>query len=181
MRMSMKCQICNTNKANIIFTQIINNEKIVMQICSECAKKKGLTLDIRTDTPSQIEPVDSLVGSLTVKIPDITCPECNLTFEEFKKTGVFGCDICHKAFGSHIANLLKQIHGLARHEGKSPRIIPEELDIKKKLKELRSKLKRFIELEEYENAAEIRDRINMLEKERQLRQSDSTKSRNHDI
>lgn len=167
----MKCQICNVNNANIIFTQIINNEKIVMQICSECAKKKGLTIEIKTELPAQIE---SLVGSLTgdsgtdgvEKIPDITCPECGLTFEEFKKSGLFGCDRCHVAFGSHIASLLKQIHGLAKHEGKSPRALPEEADLKKDLKELRSKLKHFVEVEEYEKAAEVRDRISVLEKER---------------
>ena len=175
----MKCQICNTNNANILFTQIINNEKIVMQICSECAKKKGLTLEITMEAPTQ---VDSLVGSLTGDIgpemyseingtaknsvPDITCPECSLTFEEFKKSGLFGCDTCHEAFGSHIANLLKQIHGLAKHEGKSPQALPDEFDVKKELKELQSKLKRSVELEEYERAAEIRDRISSLEKER---------------
>ena len=73
----MKCQICNSNNANIVFTQIVNNEKIVMQICSECAKKKGLSLEIIKEPPEQIE---SLVGSLTgslapedsEQIPDIT-------------------------------------------------------------------------------------------------------------
>ena len=165
----MKCQICKINEANIIFTQILNNEKTVMQICSECAKKKGLTLEISKELPSQVE---SLVGSLTVdpqtkdteSIPDIKCPVCNLTFAEFKKSGLFGCDRCHEAFGNHIKNLLKQIHGVAKHEGKVPFELSGEADMRKELRELRQRLKRFVELEEYEKAAEIRDKINALEK-----------------
>ena len=141
-----------------------------MQICSECAKKKGLTLDISPALPSQVE---SLIGSLIANtqtaeddsVPDITCSVCHLTFAEFKKTGLFGCDKCHESFGNHIVNLLKQIHGVTKHEGKIPYECDGDVDVRKELKELRSKLKRYVETEEYEKAAEIRDRISVLEKE----------------
>ena len=164
----MKCQICNKNDANIVFTQIINNEKIIMQICTDCAKEKGITVEIFKELPQ----VESLVGSLTGTLkaegaetmPDLSCSECGLTFAEFKKSGRFGCDKCHEAFGDHITSLLKQIHGLTRHEGKEPPNLSGEVDTKKQLRDLRKKLKRFIELEEYEKAADIRDKINTLEK-----------------
>jgi len=166
----MKCQICKGNEANIIFTQIVNNEKIVMQICSECAKKKGLILEFQKEPFS---PVESLVGSLTVdpgtkdseSIPDLKCTVCGLTFAEFKKSGLFGCDKCHEAFGNHITKLLKQIHGLNKHEGKIPLDISGEVDVYKEIKKLRSKLDRYVKREEYEKAAEIRDRINTMERE----------------
>ncbi|MFC1607423.1 UvrB/UvrC motif-containing protein [Candidatus Latescibacterota bacterium] len=166
----MKCQICNENEANIVFTQIVNNEKLVMQICSECAKKKGLTLDIKTESHS---PVESLVGSLTggtdekgdEEIPDLNCEVCDLSFAEFKKSGLFGCDQCHLSFGSHIKGLLKQIHGVAEHEGKGPRPLTEDVSTKKEIKDLKSQLKKLVEAEEYEKAAELRDRINDMEKE----------------
>ena len=91
----MKCQICNVNEANIIFTQIVNNEKIVLQICSECAKKKGISVEIEKPSKPQI---NSFIGSFTgyfsekeeKEIPDLTCNICGLTFAEFKKTGLFG-------------------------------------------------------------------------------------------
>ena len=164
----MKCQICNKNDANIVFTQIVNNEKIIMQICTDCAKEKGLTVEIKEEQPQIVSLAGTLAGILnkedTKTIPDLTCSECSLTFAEFKKSGLFGCDKCHEAFGVHIANLLKQIHGLTRHEGKEPQVLSGKVDTKKQLRDLRKKLKRLIELEEYEKAADIRDKINTLEK-----------------
>lgn len=165
----MKCQICKHREANIVFTQIVNNEKIIMQICSECAREKGITLDITKEPPPQIE---SLVGSLTgepetkdtEKVPDMKCTVCGLTFTEFKKSGLFGCDKCHVAFGDHIGKLLKQIHGLNTHEGKVPSKITLEAVVKKEIKKLRSKLERYVKLEEYEKAAEIRDKITTMER-----------------
>ena len=166
----MKCQICNNNEANIVFTQIVNNEKIILQICGECAKKKGLSVEIH----SAIHPVtDSLLGGLTGElgekekknIPDLKCEVCGLTFAEFRKTGLFGCDACHEAFRDHVKNLLKQIHGSVIHEGKVPKSVSEKANVKKQLKDLRSELRHYVETEDYESAAKIRDQINLLEKE----------------
>ena len=56
----MKCQICNKNEANIVFTQIIDNEKIVIEICTECARKKGVSVEIQSAvTPGKL---DSFIG-----------------------------------------------------------------------------------------------------------------------
>ena len=164
----MKCQICNKNEANIIFTQIVNNEKLILQICSECAKKKGISVEIKK--PSH-PPGGSFIGSFTgisgekgeTKIPDLTCTVCGLTFEEFKKSGLFGCDKCHEAFGEHISNLLKQIHGTDVYEGKSLEKLSVEGETIQQLKGLQAELKHCIETEEYERAAELRDKIAALE------------------
>lgn len=164
----MICQICKKNEANIVFTQIVNNEKIVLQICTECAKKKGISVEI--EKPSYPK-VHSFIGSLTgdigekseKEIPDMTCNICGLTFAEFKKSGLFGCDKCHTAFGEHISNLLKQIHGTDIYEGKLPDELSGEDEKIQKLRSLRSELKRCIELEDYERAAKLRDRISEIE------------------
>ena len=164
----MKCQICNKNDANIVFTQIVNSEKMVLQICTECAKKKGISVEI--EKPSQPQ-VSSFIGSFTgiigekseKEIPDLTCDLCGLTFAEFKNSGLFGCDKCHEAFGEHVSNLLKQIHGTDVYEGKSPDKLSIEGETIQQLKELRAKLKHCIETEEYERAAELRDKISEIE------------------
>jgi len=141
-----------------------------MQICSDCAQKKGLTMEFPKEMPI---PVESLVGSLIVdpdtkqseSVPDLSCAGCGLTFAEFRKSGLFGCDKCHEAFGVHIKKLLKQIHGQNTHEGKEPLELSGEVEVKKKIKRLRSKLDRYVKSEEYEKAAEIRDRLIDLERE----------------
>ena len=160
----MKCQLCNKNEANIVFTQIINNEKIVLRICTDCAKEKGISVEF--EKPSQPK-VHSFIGGLTgilgeredKKIPNLKCNVCGLTFAEFKKNGLFGCDRCHVAFGEQISNLLKQIHGTDVYVGKSPEKLSEEGEKINQLKGLRAELNRCIELEEYERAAELRDKI----------------------
>lgn len=167
----MKCQICNKNEANIVFTQIINTEKIVLQICTDCARKKGISVEF--EKPSQPK-VHSFIGSLTgalgekedKEIPDLTCDICGLTFAEFKKNGLFGCDKCHVAFGEHISNLLKQIHGTDVYNGKSPEKLSEEGEKMYQLKSLRTELQHCIEMEDYERAAELRDKIAEVEGKR---------------
>ena len=167
----MKCQICNKNEANIVFTQIINSEKIVLKICTECAKKKGISIEIEKPTQPKVSSlIGGLTGDLTYKddkdIPDLTCETCGLTFAEFKKEGLFGCDRCHTYFGDHISTLLKQIHGTDVHEGKTPKIRIKDGEEIVSLRKLRADLKKAIELEEYEKAALLRDKIAALQEKK---------------
>jgi protein-arginine kinase activator protein McsA len=37
----MLCQDCNKNEATIHLTQIVNNEKVVLNLCKACAEKRG--------------------------------------------------------------------------------------------------------------------------------------------
>ncbi len=172
----MKCKICKKNEANIVFTQIIDNEKIVLQICAECAKQKGLSIEIEKALSPSSASHESFLGSLTGQlwkkeednIPDLKCGVCGLTFAEFKKSGLFGCDKCHEAFGEHIKKLLKQIHGTAVHEGKTPEVVSKNIGKKQHLKELKADLKNCVKIEDYERAAKLRDRIAEIQKEKSL-------------
>ncbi len=165
----MKCQICNHNEANIVFTQIVDNQKIVLQICGECAQKKGVSIEFKKPTQPK---KTSTLGNLTVQIehqnkeedvPNLVCDSCGLTFSEFKKEGLFGCDRCHLAFGEYIPGLLKQIHGTDLYDGKFPGEQSEETKKVRELNNLKKELTHCIECEEYERAAEIRDMIAEIE------------------
>ncbi len=167
----MKCQICKKNDANIVFTQIVNNEKIVLQICSECAKKRGISIEFEKPSLPQVNSfIGSLAGDIGEKdekdIPELTCDVCGLTFAEFKKEGLFGCDKCHEAFEDHIANLLKQIHGTNIYDDKSPEGLSDEGEKMQQLKNLRSELKHCVKMEDYERAAELRDKIAEIVKDK---------------
>jgi protein arginine kinase activator len=164
----MKCQICRENLANIVFTKIVNNEKVVLHICSECAQKKGLTIEI--GHPESIAAMkagaDHNPGGeqrQETNVPDLVCDICGLPFAEFKKTGFVGCDNCYEAFNRHIVNILKQIHGSAVHQGKVPLHIAGDVELKKHIRTLRLRLQHCIEAEDYERAAELRDKIASLE------------------
>ena len=168
---AMKCQICHKNEAQIVFTQIVNNEKVVMQICTECAKKKGLSIEFEAVEPLTPESTnflsaltDNVEDEDNEQVPDLSCEVCGLTYAEFKKSGLFGCDMCHVAFGDHTREILKQIHGVSLHEGKVAEPLPVKTDMKHQLKKLRAELKHCVEMEEYEKAAELRDKIEEIQK-----------------
>ncbi len=164
----MKCQICGDNAATIVFTKIVNNEKAVLHVCGECAKKKGIMIELGHSQSVSTKSVDLTSSShlehgRDIQEPDLTCKTCGLLFEEFRKTGFLGCDACYETFGRHVANILKQIHGSAVHQGKVPLNLAGNIDLKNHLHTLRHRLKRCIDAEEYESAAELRDKIASLE------------------
>lgn len=167
----MKCQICNIKEANILFTQIINNEKLILHICSDCAKKKGISVEIEKPFQPKIDifsdniPVDSGSEKKDEKTGEkVKCGQCGLTLSEFKRIGLFGCDKCHEAFGEYVSNLLKQFHGTDVYKGKIPEEIFEKDDVVQQLKNLRVELKYCVEIEDYEKAAVLRDKIAELER-----------------
>jgi protein arginine kinase activator len=67
----------------------------------------------------------------------------------------------------HLSTLLKKIHGSNQHFGKVPfggeKIDKEKEKEKSPLQELKSKLQKAIQLEEFEEAARLRDKIRALE------------------
>lgn len=168
----MKCQICNKNEANIVFTQIIDNEKIVLNICSECAKIKGITVEIGKPSQPKMDEFffEDNFTEEEIKVEESKeektfCETCGLSFSEFRKSGLFGCENCHLAFGEYIPNLLKQIHGTEVYKGSKPGELSEEAKQLNKLNKFRSELKKCIETEDYEQAAKLRDSIAVLEKD----------------
>jgi protein arginine kinase activator len=59
--------------------------------------------------------------------------------------------------------LLENIHGDTRHCGKTPRRYPQTKKAEAELLQLRQRLKRAVEREDYEEAARLRDQIRTVE------------------
>jgi len=104
------------------------------------------------------------------------CPSCGLMFAEFKKTGRFGCAQCYEVFKHQLLPLLRRIHGSIKHAGKSTTLQPALAKPAKPAKpvrgvegqilELKAKLERAVKMEEFEEAAGLRDKIKELEVKR---------------
>jgi protein arginine kinase activator len=93
----------------------------------------------------------------------VKCPDCGLTYADFKKIGRLGCGECYAAFRKYLAPLLKRIHGSSQHMGKTPFKAGKATKKKMDMQDLRTKLQRAIEAEEFEEAARIRDQIKELQ------------------
>jgi len=157
----MLCDICHKNIATVHLTEIVNENVMELHLCQECARLKTEGLKY------QLNLSDFLTGLVEKYEPQekksLTCPLCGLTFYEFKKKGKMGCSRCYETFKAQLLPLFRKIHGSVHHVGKSPRRVKDNMHIKRKMKELKKRLERAVTLEEYEEAAQIRDEIKALE------------------
>ncbi|MHA2043384.1 MAG: UvrB/UvrC motif-containing protein [Candidatus Thorarchaeota archaeon] len=114
------------------------------------------------------------------------CPQCKCTLEEIGKSGRIGCAMCYTFFDKEINNVIKHSQKAIKHTGKRPKIY-DPAEIKKltqkaieqakknteeamkllpldiRIKKLKAEMQRFVKSEEYEKAAEVRDKINGLQ------------------
>ena len=162
----MLCDVCGKNLATVHLTEIVNGDIQETHICKECAKIRS-----NSNVDNQFNIADllsELISGEEVKekipIVKLACSNCGLSYRSFKKNGKFGCLQCYSAFRSQINNILRKIHGSVSHKGKIPEIkIKNEINLNKKLYDLKEYLVRAIELEEYEQAARIRDELKSLQ------------------
>jgi len=163
----MNCQKCNKNQATIHLTQIVDNKKITFSICKECAAEMGFHSPLDNVPFPLAEILSGMVqGQLqqadSHQMPEVTCPNCGLTFEAFSRQGRFGCGQCYSAFRPRLDAIMRKLHGSSLHKGKLP--VPDE-DHKQSVKEeerLEVELKKAIDTEDFERAADLRDKLKTI-------------------
>jgi len=96
---------------------------------------------------------------------ELTCPNCGITFKEFREQGRFGCPYDYETFSDRLLPLLENIHGETQHVGKVPARAPMASRKQYELIRLRRDLATAIDDEDYETAARIRDDIREFEEE----------------
>ncbi len=164
----MKCESCQKKQAIVHLTDVSNNQKREIHLCEECAREKGVTIKSHMNKEATFpEFLTQIVEAQTEAIgedKDIRCPKCGITYKKFRSTGKFGCPNDYVVFRKGLLNLLEKIHQKVQHVGKIPTRVGDHLAREKELSQLKVELTRAIEAEAYERAAEIRDRIYILEK-----------------
>lgn len=168
----MLCQECGKRPSSLHFTKIVNGEKTEFHICEACAREKGEIPGSPNGFSihsllSGILDLDSMVGKGISDIKpqeSIRCSNCGMTYTQFSKIGRFGCSNCYSAFSNHLNPLIKRIHGNVTHSGKIPKRSGGKIQKKRQLDQLRLDLQMAISSEEFEKAAQIRDRIRELER-----------------
>jgi len=167
----MMCESCQKKSAVVHLTDVSNNQKKEIHLCEDCAKEKGVTIKSHMNKdPNFPEFLTQLVESQTESVDedkDIRCPKCGITYRKFRSTGKFGCPNDYVVFRKGLLNLLEKIHQKVQHVGKIPSRVGDHLARQKELTQLREELTRAVEAEAYEKAAEIRDRIYILEKRKE--------------
>lgn len=171
----MLCEKCGKNEATVHYSEIINGKKTSYALCRECADKMGIG---GTSDPFDGLGAHSLLSgffgdmfepvTISKKInpePEARCPVCSATLREIANTGKVGCAECYRTFRDELSPTIRRIHGGGTYKGSAPagtgagepeKTVPEP-------DALRSELYEAIKNEEFERAAELRDRLRALE------------------
>ena len=161
----MLCNVCEKNQATVHLTEIVDNHMSELHLCEECARQKSAQMEQQFGLSELLAGMADLGKPLSkdLEAEAVKCPNCGLSYVDFKKLGRLGCGECYTTFKKFLAPLLKKIHGSVAHYGKSPLKTFQAPRKKVDLQELRRALQEAIENEDFEKAASLRDQIRALE------------------
>ncbi|RKY39540.1 MAG: hypothetical protein DRP75_01850 [Candidatus Omnitrophota bacterium] len=155
----MLCDICQKNIASVHITEIVNEKMVELHLCEQCAQEKGIGLS------EDFSLANFLAGLTDFDLPrvkesvELQCPNCGMSYEDFKKIGRLGCSQCYYTFKQSLAPLLKRIQGAEQHIGKFPHYADKGMREKVEIEELQRELSKAIQEENFEQAAKLRDKI----------------------
>ncbi len=103
-----------------------------------------------------------VTGTVPAGAAGIVCNNCGMSYEEFLKSGKMGCSVCYDIYGARLEPVLKRLHGSVSHLGKVPSRHKDDVNNEREVLKLKELLEKAVKDEEYEKAAEYRDRIKDL-------------------
>lgn len=157
----MLCEMCAKANATVHLTEIINAQKKELHICDECARKQGIVQKVSITIN---ELVNKMVQPKIAKQHEaLRCPNCGLTYADFRTRGRFGCAKDYEVFHPGLPALLEKIHGSSRHVGATPGDASPAVALEGELARLRKQLDDMKKAENFEKCAELRDRIRDVE------------------
>jgi protein arginine kinase activator len=159
------CDICKEGPAVIQLTEIEGNGVRQLHLCEKCAAERGVETNVAAAKPQINEFLQTIHQQLPASVSDAArCTFCSSTIKDFRATGRLGCANCYDAFETTLRDLLRRVHGGSRHIGRryEPPSATEQPHVSIAT-ELRDRLARAIESEQFEVAASIRDKLRGLE------------------
>ncbi len=176
----MQCDICAKKKATVHLTEIVDEQMSEMHLCEECARQKSAQMEQQFGLADLLAGLSDLGKPVTSKEEQqkntLKCTSCGLLYEDFRKFGRLGCGECYPSFKEHLSGLLRKIHGSNKHLGKTPvategqakissAALPVELLASDNMEDLKKQLQSAIAHEDFEKAAQLRDKIRTLEQD----------------
>lgn len=162
------CDVCAEREVMVRVTQVVDGEPRELKLCERCAAERG----IQTSASVAQTPLGGFLNALwkttdpAVEAPSGgTCPGCGATFAEFRETGRLGCAECYRSFDPQLRLLIRRYHGSTVHHGRrheppggsGPQGAGADL-----ARGLREQLRLAVASENFELAAELRDRLKEL-------------------
>ena len=164
----MSCDQCHEREAVIHLTQIVNEQVTTLHLCERCAAEKGV------ESPGGVAktPLGSFLAAMGKGLPEPepvarageSCPRCGASLQDFRESGRLGCPECYRAFEVPLRDLLRRLHGSTHHVGERYAEHDGSAgEVRQTAAELKEQLRLAVETENFELAAELRDRLRVLE------------------
>lgn len=165
----MLCENCHVKEATVHVTQVVDGQVTKNHLCEECAAQKGI------DVHAQPLDLSGMVANLKEQLAQLkgapaersapgpaVCPACGMTRTEILKKGHLGCDRCYEVFAAEMLPVVLSLQHNDQHLGKVPRRSAARVKTSLELARLRRELDKAVAAENYELAAQLRDRIKAL-------------------
>ncbi len=160
------CEHCKKAQATFHLTNITREgEKIERHLCERCAIEEGLVQVHKPNFNAEIlENFIAAAKSSSSGDMDLLCDECGISYVEFRNQGLLGCPKDYDTFKELLLPLIERAHdGATHHIGKSPGSLGTTRTTQQEIRRLKRQLDEAVAAEDYERAAELRDRIADLE------------------
>ncbi|QGJ69296.1 Hypothetical protein PBC10988_9690 [Planctomycetales bacterium 10988] len=170
----MKCQKCG-DPAVIHITEVLKgNAFLELHLCNNHAKiylenfgvaSQATAIAIGQQLTALTEKaLETITGKPVSKAPsEKSCPECHIKLSDLKQKGRLGCPEDYHVFAEELEDLLITLQGANEHRGKKPKRWSQQQTLKQHRYQLQQEMQQAIETEDYEKAAELRDRMRAWE------------------
>jgi len=138
----MKCEICGIRNAVTSYIEEKNGEKQMVLVCEECLQNQENKEELK-------------------------CDVCGMSYREFLKTGILGCENCYRVFKTQTIKVLeKQILKNKYEIECNKKLLPVKSHLKERKKnEQKEFLKKLEELLELAKKEKDQEKIERIEQE----------------
>jgi protein arginine kinase activator len=160
----MICDICGLNNAVIHIEKHAGEEHSQFKVCCKCAGIEGLSPEnLKEET---LQKLISDLAAIHRPAKLAKCSFCGTDSLGFEKTTRVGCGRCYEDLAGSMRLARWQGSGIMKHVGRTPyrfTLAKDSFDESvNNLHKLEDDLQKCISNEQYERAAELRDRIEVL-------------------
>lgn len=160
----MLCDVCRESDASVHLTKVVQGEVALEHLCARCAAERGIETTVTTPPKNVLGEFLQAAQEAVSGSEVVRCTFCGMTLKDFRATGRLGCSLCYQTFERSLRDLLRRVHGSAQHVGR--KYVPPSPEVTQRattVGELRDRLRRAINNEEFELAASLRDALRGIE------------------
>lgn len=162
----MLCQKCHKNLSSVRYAEVVDGKVNNLHLCRDCLERQQeqTRSGFELSEPAPYSKRSKSSPTKPVVRTTETCDACETDLQTILKTGKVGCTSCYIKFATDLEALMEGLHVALTHRGKKPHVIEDaRARARAELQNKRALMRAALNLENYEEAASLRDDIRHLE------------------